>query len=325
MAGSIALSLTQQFDNLGNVLSGGQLFFIQAGTVGTPQNAFQDVGLTLPWSNPYTLTANGRVPLLYFADGYVKVRITDRLGAPIFTQDNIPVTGFSSGGGGGGGTIDPTTVLQTGQLIAMYGTGILTGFTRANGRTIGNASSGASELGAASAQSLFIFLYTVDPNLVVAPGGRSGNALNDFNANKTIALPDYRGRALAGLDDMGNSAAGRLTAAYFGTAATVLGAAGGSEKNLIGQNNFPAIALSVTGTFAGLTDTVHPVINAATGSPFSSSPSGGPSVSLSNTAGVVASQVSASGSITGSAATGGGAVPLPVASPMMLATIYLKL
>ena len=46
MAGTIPLSLTQQFDNSTNLpLSGGKIYFIQAGTTSTPQNAYQDSGL----------------------------------------------------------------------------------------------------------------------------------------------------------------------------------------------------------------------------------------------------------------------------------------
>jgi hypothetical protein len=47
MAGTIPLSMTQQFDVYGQPLSGGQLYIIQAGTVSTPQDAFADTGLTI--------------------------------------------------------------------------------------------------------------------------------------------------------------------------------------------------------------------------------------------------------------------------------------
>jgi hypothetical protein len=182
---------------------------------------------------------------LFFADGVVKVRITNRLGVQQLVQDNIQVTGASSGGGGGG-TVDPTTILQTGWLQPIYGTGVVTGFVRANGRTIGSATSGATERANADTSALFSFLYQ-DPNLVVS-GGRGASAAADFAANKTIALPDFRGRALAFLDDMGNSAAGRLTSTYFGTSATVLGAAGGSQN----QNLTIANINSFTPSFSAL-------------------------------------------------------------------------
>lgn len=232
MAGSISLSMSQQFDELGSPLSGGRLYFIQAGTTSTPQNAFYDSALTLPLPNPYTLNAAGRITAFYLADGQIKIRLTSASGVVQIEQDNLLVIGPSSGEGGGGGGVDPTTILQTGDIKSRYSTGSMTGFVRLNGRTIGSATSGATERANADTQALFEFLWQVDANLAVLTGrGISANA--DWVANKTIAVPDGRGRVLAGLDDMGNSAAGRLTASYFGTAATVLGAAGGDEKHVL--------------------------------------------------------------------------------------------
>src|SRR6185312_3341244 len=147
--------------------------------------------------------------------------------------------GPSSGGGGGGSTVDPTTILSSGDLKVKYGTGPLTGFVRANGLTIGNAVSGATERANADTQNLYVYLWGADPNLVVV-GGRGATALADFNANKQLTLPDYRGRALAALDDMGNTAAGRLTSTYFGTSATVLGAAGGAQSHTLLAAELPS-------------------------------------------------------------------------------------
>lgn len=235
MVGTIGLSLTQQFDKFGNLLDGGILYFIQAGTTQTPQNAFQDAGLTIPWPNPMTLDAAARVPQLFFADGQIKIRLTDKAGVSQIVADNLLVVGPSSGGGGGG-SVDATALWQTGDLKARYGTGVHSGFVRANGRTIGSATSGATERANADAQQIFEYLWGADGNLVVSTGrGVSANA--DFVANKTIALPDWRGYALAALDDMGNTASGRLTASYFGSAATVLGAVGGSEARSLAAGN----------------------------------------------------------------------------------------
>src|SRR6185369_3563254 len=83
------------------------------------------------------------------------------------------------------------------------------------------------------------FLYGADANLAVS-GGRGASAAADWAANKTIALPDFRGRALAGLDDMGSTAAGRLTSTYFGTSAIVLGASGGAESQTLTTAQLPA-------------------------------------------------------------------------------------
>src|SRR3974390_296253 len=144
MVGTINLALTQQLDEFGEPLSGGQLYFIQAGTISTPQNAFQDSALTIPWPNPIPLDAAGRIPMFYLADGQIKVRLQDSMGVIKFTADNLLVIGPSAGGGGGG-SVDATTVLQTGDLKIRYDNQIINGFVRLNGLTIGSASSGATE------------------------------------------------------------------------------------------------------------------------------------------------------------------------------------
>lgn len=254
MAGSISLSLSQQFDSEGRPLSGGLLYFFASGTT-TPQSAFQDTSLTIPYSNPIVLDASGRVPAFYLADGFIKIRLTDSTGVTVIAADGILVIGPSSGGGGGG-VVDPTTVLATGDVKARYGTGVLSGFVRCNGRTIGSVSSGGTERANADAQALFEYLWTADPNLVVSSGrGASGNA--DWVANKTIALPDLRGRIISGLDDMGSAAAGRLNASFWGGSGTTLGASGGNQAGALSNaNQLPphthgVSAVSVTGTTGG--------------------------------------------------------------------------
>ena len=237
MAGSISLSLSQQFNELGKPLAGGLLYFYAAGTT-TPQDAFKDSNLTLQHPNPITLDSAGRVPAFYLADGNIKIRLTDSAGVTQIAADNLLVIGPSSGSGSGD-TVDATTILATGDIKIRYGTGAVDGFVRLNGRTIGSATSGASERANSDAQALFEFLWTNDANLAVSTGrGVSANA--DWVANKQLTLPDARGRAIAGLDDMGNSAAGRLTATYFGATATTLGAVGGSESHTLTLAQSPA-------------------------------------------------------------------------------------
>jgi hypothetical protein len=220
--------MSQQLDIDGSPLNGGKLYLIQAGTTSTPQNCYQDSGLTIAWPNPITLDSAGRIPQLFCADGSIKIRLTNSAGVQKLVADGLLVVG-PSGGGGGGSSVDATTVLATGDFKGRYGTGVLAGFVRCNGRTIGSALSGATERANADAQSLFEYFWGADSNLAVSSGrGASANA--DWTANKTLTLPDCRGRVLASLDDMGNSAAGRLTASYFGATATTLGAVGGAES-----------------------------------------------------------------------------------------------
>lgn len=211
MAGSISLAGAQQFDVLGNLLGGAKIYWIQAGTTSTPQNAYYDTGLTLPLPNPYTLEADARIPFHYLADGQIKIRIVDGNGVTRFEQDNILVIGPSSGGGGGGG-VDPTTIAQTGDVLWLPIQGTRTGWTRANGRTIGSAASGATERANADTSALFSYLWNNFSNTICPVStGRGANAAADFAANKTITLLDWRGYVPGGLDDMGNSAASRYT------------------------------------------------------------------------------------------------------------------
>ena len=209
MAGSISLSMQTIFGNVGQLLAGGKVFFIAAGTTSDPQNAFYDVDLTLPLPNPYPLDASSRMPAFYLADGQIKVRIVDANGVQQYVQDNILVVGPSSGGGGGGG-VDPTTVFQTGDALWLPVQGTRTGWSRANGRTLGSASSGATERANSDTEALYTWLWNNFTNTVCPVStGRGANAAADFAANKTITLLDWRGYVPGGLDDMGNSAASR--------------------------------------------------------------------------------------------------------------------
>lgn len=319
MAGSISLSLSQQFDSTGAPLSGGLLYFYAAGTT-TPQSAYQDTALTIAWPNPMVLDSAGRVSAFYLADGQIKIRLTSSAGVVQVAADNLLVIGASSGSGSTP-SVDATTILQTGDLKVRYGTGAHTGWVRANDRTIGSASSGASERANADCQDLFEYLWTADANLTVSTG-RGATANDDWTANKTIALPDWRGRALAFLDDMGNSAAGRLTSTYFGTAATALGAASTStESKTLTTANLPAY------TPAGnISNSITVAFNAAN---ISSATGGGNSIStggFSSTGALNlnAATIGGSSSFTGTA-QGGGSTPFSIVQPTMLATIYIKL
>jgi hypothetical protein len=328
-AGTVpGFSLTPQFDLTGKVAPGCKLYIYQAGTVATPQNAYQDSALTLLQPNPMICDAGGRIGQFFVADGTIKLRLTDKNGVQLFVGDNLVVVGASSGGGGGG-TVDPTTILATGDIKVAYGTGVLTGFVRANGRTIGSSTSGATERANSDTQSLFQYLWGADANLAVS-GGRGVSAAADWAANKTLTLPDWRGRALAGLDDMGSSAAGRLTASYFGTAATVLGAAGGAEKQTLAPTQIPTItsanlAQAITVTPAGGAGQVATSTSGWAGSTVLASSVTG----IAFTSGSVGTTNSFSGnnSISVSSNNTGGGSPTPVitAQPTMLATIYVKL
>lgn len=306
------ISMTQQLDSLGHPLSGGKLYLIQAGTTSTPQNCYQDSALTIAWPNPVTLDSAGRIPQLFCADGSIKIRLTNSAGVQQLVQDNLLVVG-PSGGGGGGGSVDPTTILQTGQIISMYGTGVISGFVRANGRTIGSASSGATERANADTQALFEYLWGADSNLSVS-GGRGASAAADWAANKTIALPDLRGRTIAGLDDMGASTAGRLTSSFFGATPTELGAAAGSQTQALITANLPPY--TPAGTIVSTPS--QGTVQKGTGTIPVGSTSG------FNVVVTDAGSLTVTSTFTGTA-QGGTSSSFSVMQPTLLATYYLKL
>lgn len=320
-AGTIPLSLSQQFDTQGNPLSGCLLYSYQVGTT-TPQNAFSDQGLTLalPW--PMQCDASGRLPQFFYADGSIKVRLTDSNGVSVLAADNILVIGPSSGGGGGS-PVDPSTVYQTGDLKQRYGTGAHSGWVRANGRTIGSASSGGTERANSDCQALFEYLWANDSTLTVS-GGRGASANADWLANKTIVLPDWRGTVIAGLDDMGNSAAGRLTntSSGFGASGTTLGVFGGNQSKTIAQANLPNVNFAIA---AGQGVHQHTTSTFYTGASSQAVQVGGAPGNQAavpvNTSGTT--DVSSLPAMT--AASGGSGTALSAVQPTRLATIYIKL
>jgi hypothetical protein len=89
---------------------------------------------------------------------------------------------------------------NTGDMFEAWGTGARSGAVRANGNTIGNGASGATERANADTVNLFIYLYVNDTSLTVsggrtAPGNTRAAAITDYNLNKTLTLPDLTLRA----------------------------------------------------------------------------------------------------------------------------------
>ena len=66
------------------------------------------------------------------------------------------------------------------------------------------------------------------------------------DGSTTFTLPDMRGRAIAGKDDMGGSAASRITAGVTGVTGTTLGSAGGNQNAASHTHTFTGNAASHT-------------------------------------------------------------------------------
>ncbi len=117
-----------------------------------------------------------------------------------------------------------------------------------------------------------------------------GNTLfTNGNGSTTFTVPDLRGRAIAGKDNMGGVAASRLTSTYFGTSANTLGAAGGAESQTLTTAQMPQHTHTVTDP--GHTHSLNPASNSVlTGvgaNPFGAGSFGVAQISaLSNTTGI---------------------------------------
>lgn len=153
------------------------------------------------------------------------------------------------------GITDTAGGIPTGAMMMYGATSAPSGWLRCNGRTIGNASSSGTERANADTESLFTFLWTNYSDSVCAvSGGRGASAAADYAANKRIALPDLRGRAFFGLDDMGGAAASRLGSVISNQ--TTNGSSGGAETVTLAEANLPAHTHSA-GTLATASDGAH--------------------------------------------------------------------
>ncbi len=313
-AGTTPFALVPQTDQGGSIAAGCKLYFYQSGTVATPQDSYVDYGLTTknPW--PLTCDQGGRVPMHWLADGLVHLTLLDSFGG-MLADTTMYALGPSSGGGGGGSSVDPTSLFQTGTIMSFYGSGARSGYVRANGLTIGNGTSGATERANNDVQGLFLYLYGADGSLTVS-GGRSGNALADFNAGKQLTLPDMRGRVIAGDDSMGNGDAGRLAGGALAPGRFTLGYAGGESGHTLTVAEMPSHNHSIidpghthntTATQVGVGGSPS-LISGGTGSPFGNF------------------NFNVGSSLTGiTVQNNGGGSSHNLMQPTMLATLYLKL
>lgn len=308
-------SRSQQHDLNGKPLPGARAYFTLGGTT-TPIVVYQDSGLTVPHSNPVLADGFGRFPVVYLdeADGFYNVRVQTKAGVNLYSDVGIPIIGPTEGGGGGGGgtPVDPNALYKTGDIKIAFFSGVLTGFVRANGRTIGTSISGASELANSDAEQLYYHCWNNATDTVCPViGGRGASAAADWSANKPLTLPNARGAAIIGLDNMGNTAAGRVAAA------TSLGWFGGAENHTLTIEQMPSHdhQLSQEPHQHGWGNSAQPFTVDATGN-FGGFTQGGP-----NPTGLKTEFAT----IDISMAARGGGLPHNNLQPSFAVSIYLKL
>lgn len=321
-AGTIPLAMSVQVDSAGNIAAGCILNFFVAGTPSSPQNAYSDFGLSLNPNNVLTCDQSGRLPMFWLADGLIHVRLTDFAGGAIL-DTTMQVLGPSSGGGGGGGTVDPTTIASTGDLKWRLESGVISGWVRINGNTIGNATSGATERANADCQSLFVYIWNTYAD-AIAPviGGRGANGLADFNANKQITLLEGRARDVRGLDGMGNTPLGAFAGVTFRKGnATTPGSDGGVASFALTLANLPPYTPSGTITNGQVLIGGSGTLTYATQDTAQYALNPGSHVGALPASGAITQGAS---SFAG-AAQGGSSQAIPMYPPFVLGTLFWKL
>ena len=212
---------------------GALAYFFEAGTT-TPRTTYQDADLTTPHAHPVVANAYGRFPAVFLGFGAYRERVKTSGNTQLWDTDDIPNPApFDEEVG-----VDEDALMKTGEVFFKFTDGTRTGAVRANGRSIGSATSGATERANADTSALFVELYNALNNTVCpVSGGRGANASADFAANKTLTLPDLRGSVPRGLDTMGNSAGSRFDASVpfsVGNATTPGSTAGANHVTLDG-------------------------------------------------------------------------------------------
>lgn len=214
----LAPPLVQQFtDGNGNLLAGGLLFTYAAGTT-TPQAAFTSAAGTTALPNPIVLNARGEVapsatgtscglwldPTLAYK--FVLSPATDTIPPtnPIWTIDNA---------------VSPQSAILA--ALASYEASL-------GGVPIGSQVAYAGST--APPGWLLCYGQAVSRTTYAALFAVIGIAYGVGDGSSTFNLPDKRGRASIGADNMGGSAASRVTNAVSGVNATLVGAAGGDQR-----------------------------------------------------------------------------------------------
>lgn len=319
MAGFWHLSHHQLRDLNGRIMAGAKAYFTEAATT-DPITVYQDYGLGTAHPNPVVANGWGVFPPVFLdeEDGFYRQRITSSAGVLVEGTDvgTLPIIGPGEGGGGAEVPVDENSLLKTGDFFWQPRSGSRSGFVRANGRTVGSATSGAAERANADCEALFLHLWaTYSDTFCPVTSGRGISAAADWAANKPMGLPNLRNKAPVGLPDMGNTDSGEFDALTFavGDKTTPLSMGGDANLTILTANLPP---YTPAGT---IVTTVSPSNLARSSGVINQSASAGSELIVNGGTGATATST-----FTGTA-QGGASTPLDKMPPFVLGTWYVRL
>jgi microcystin-dependent protein len=195
-----------EFDSNGVPLAVGQLAFYLYGSVPTLLDTYQDPQLTTPNPNPIIADANGRFGSIWLSQSQAYQVVLNTAATPD-NPDGVQIWSRGPYGPAAGGVqTDSTGII--GEVRAFAGP-------------------------AASVPSLWYLCYgqAVSRATYYALFAVIGTTWGAGDGSTTFNMPDLRGRAMAGVDNMGGSPANRITSGISGLSGVTLGAAGGDQNN----------------------------------------------------------------------------------------------
>lgn len=207
----------QQFtDNNGALLAGGLLFLFEAGTT-TPQAAYTDSTGNTPLPNPIILNSRGEV-------------------APSATGTSCglwlnPTLAYKIILAPANDTNPPTNPFWTVDQVVSPQAAILAALAEYEASIAGVPIGAMMAYGGPTAPTGWLLCYgqAVSRTTYAKLFAVIGTAYGVGDGSSTFNLPDKRGRASIGADNMGGTPANRVTQAGSGINASAIGNAGGSE------------------------------------------------------------------------------------------------
>jgi microcystin-dependent protein len=274
----------QQFsDKNGNPLVQGQVYTYYAGT-STPKITWIDPNEITPNTNPIILNVAGQA--IIYGQGTYTETVYDRNGNLMWTALTSP-----SGSGGGGaatgdgdlvGTIKPwagiaapnqyafaygqtlsrstysilfTAITQTQNVNCTMSSNVLSGIADTSQIATGapvevNCVSPGTTVVSKTSSTVTVS----NPSSVNITASATFFPFGDGDGVTTFNLPDLRGYTIAGRDNMGNTAAARLTSTYFGNSPDAQGGVGGSQSATLTTAQLPT---SIGSASSVVTDPGH--------------------------------------------------------------------